>query len=121
VAEQITNGDDVTISEKSRYVSLDRIDEPEHSGVCEAQRQRGDERLGHASDSEGHIGRGITTCEIAHVGSITDADENAWHTTRDKLVGGLLQRLWGIAKQERGDRHEGGRRESCEPEPAHPA
>ena len=93
----------------------------EHSGLCKAQRQRCDERLCDASNPEARIGRGVAGSKLAHVGSLPDANEHAWHTTRDKLICGLLESRRRIAKQECSDRHKGGRRESCEPEPAHPA
>ena len=121
MVEQVADGDPVTVGEESGLVALDGVVEREHAGVCEPQGQGCDERLRDAADAEARTARRFAGRELAHLVAVTNMNDHARHAARNQIARGLIESRRRVAQQERGDRHEGGRRESCEPEPAHPA
>ena len=121
VVEQVTDGDPVTVGEESGRVALDGVVECEHAVICEPQGKGCDERLRDARDTEARTARRLAGRELAHLVSLTNMNDHARNAARNQIARGLIESRRRVAQQERDDRHEGGRRESCEPEPAHPA
>ena len=63
-----------------------RVVEPERAGVCEPEREHGDERLGDAPDAEALAGRRISPGKRVHAVAVAETHEHTRHARGDELV-----------------------------------
>jgi len=102
-----------------RNMPFNQIVEIEQALVRENQCQRCDEGFRHASDPEAGSGRRVTGGKLFDVVPVAQPDEHSRHARPDQIRCRRVQRRPRLIGPRCDDRHEGGRHESCDQEPAH--